>query len=212
LEYPFRHWRTFEKFIWLDQANLNNPVLALATLELPTDKTIAFTYRDSALWHKIYEAMTKKLGIKFESSRECYYNPSSHYIDYVNSTLNDCLVVDLQGTGKSSNYFFKGKQEVLLIAGPAESPTQYMVEKRGWSIEYHNITKYGRVIGWDHNGPIRSEPDHDMRAVPIIEEVNKLACSSIKNFVINPNKKLLQDLVFMMNKNFTNTNIRYKKN
>jgi predicted HAD superfamily hydrolase len=203
---------SFEKFIWLDQANLNNPVLALATLELPLDKNIAFTYRDSALWHKIYEAMTEKLGILFESSRECYYNPSDFYMKYVESILKDCLIVDLQGTGKSSNYFFKGKKDVLLIAGPAEPPTQFMVEKRSWSIEYHNITKYGRVIGWDINGPIRNDPDHDMRAVPIIEEINNIACSTVRNFDICPNKKLLQDLVFMMDKNFTNKNIRYKKN
>jgi predicted HAD superfamily hydrolase len=211
LQCPYDN-NTFQRSIWFDQANLNLPVLALATLELPSNKKIAFTYRDSVHWHKIYESITGNIGIRFDASRICYYNPNQYFLNYCESLIKDCLIVDLQGTGDSSNAFFKGNQEVLVIAGPSEPPTKYMVEKIAWAIEYHNINDLGRVIGWDNNGPVRDTPDHDMRAVPIVNEAVKIACESVKWFNIKSNKTLLESLVAKMHKNFTHKSIKYKKN
>ena len=63
---------------WNDQANINMPVLALATLELP-DTPIAFTYRDCYNWQKIYETMTGKTGYRLDVSRKMYLDPNEHF-------------------------------------------------------------------------------------------------------------------------------------
>jgi predicted HAD superfamily hydrolase len=64
-----------QKSLWIDQANLNLPILVLASFELP-DKPIAFTYRDCIFWQPIYEKLTNKKSIRFDSSRMCLRNPT----------------------------------------------------------------------------------------------------------------------------------------
>jgi hypothetical protein len=199
----------FRKNIWIDQANLNIPVLALATFELPEDRDIAFTYRDSAYWHKIYKAMTNKEGVRLDASRICYYNPTDEFNKYVNDTVGNCLIVDLQGTGESAKAFFGNTKEVLYIAGPSVEPIKFLVPRVSLAIEHHNVTRDGTIIKWN-NGPVRDIPDHDINAVEVQECAINLACKTINMFKFSPNIKLLETLVSMMKKNYTHKNVKYK--
>ena len=71
------------KKYWIEQANLNLPVLALATLELP-DRDIAFTYTQSvasAVW-----TINHNLG----------FNPTAVVLDSTAVTATDSTVAEIK--------------------------------------------------------------------------------------------------------------------
>jgi hypothetical protein len=208
LSCPFQTYH--EQMLWNDQANLNLPVLALSTLELPIDKTISFSYRDSAYWHQVYTAMTGQKGIRLDISRNCTNAPSDEFKNYVFKTTKDTLIVDLTGTGESAKSFYPSGYNILYIAGPVVKPFTYLANRLSRAIERHNVTRIEPLIGWN-NGPVRGVCEHDKTAYTVQELAVKVGCDSINWFKINPNKILLEQLVQKMSNNYTHGNVKYKK-
>lgn len=200
-----------KKQFWIDQANFNLPVLALASLELP-DVPIAFSYRDSVYWQPLYEALTKKKSKRLDVSRHCYYNPSPEFAKYVTFETNNHVIVDLQGTGRSLNAFFKNSVDAIYICGPTESPVVSLAGQISDSIERHNCSSIGPLIGWDSNGPIRGKCEHDLEIVEVQASAMKIAIESAELFSIKRNKNLLIELLWKMKGNFTHKNIKWTKN
>jgi hypothetical protein len=199
---------THKRALWNDQTNYNIPVLALASLELP-NKPIAFTFRDSVYWQKIYEEITGKKSKQLHVSRKCYTNPSIEFTNYVLSETKNCVIADLQGTGKSIKSFFKNIPEVIYICGPTEEPVISMAGKVSDSIERHNCNMLGSVIGWNHNGPIRAQCEHDYNIVKIQENAVDIAVRSAKFFKVKRNKSLLINLLWKMKDNYTHKTVKW---
>jgi hypothetical protein len=198
------------KLFWLDQSNLNLPVLALASLELP-NKPIAFTYRDSVYWHPLYEAITGKNARRLDVSRMCYYNPTPEFIDYVLKQTEGHVIADLQGSGKSLKAFFKENlPEAIYICGFVEDPFICLEQKVGDSIERHNCSNLGPLVGWNHNGPIRNICENDPSIVKIQASAMEIATRSAKLFNIKKNKNLFSNLIWRMRKNFTWKNVSWE--
>jgi hypothetical protein len=199
-----------EKMLWADQANLNLPVLALSTLELPTNMEISFSYRDSAYWHKLYQSMTGKLGIRLDISRLCTNNPSEEFKQYVFDTVKGTLIVDLTGSGESAKMFYPSNYNILYIAGPVVAPYTYLANRVTRAIERHNVTDIDPLIGWQ-GGPIRGINEHDKRATTVQGKSIDIACNSVNWFKFKSNRNLLEILVQKMSHNYTHQNVKYKK-
>ncbi len=198
-----------EKNLWLDQSSFNAPILALASLELP-DKEIAFTFRDSIYWKQIYEKLTGKKSKELHTSRICYYNPSKEFINYINEISKDCIIVDLQGSGKSINTFFNKENPAIYICGPTEFPVISIAGKISDAIERHNCSHLGTLLDWDANGPIRDVCEHDTIIIEVQSEAMRIAADSIHNFSIQKNVNLLKELLWKMKNNYTHQNVRWE--
>jgi hypothetical protein len=197
--------------LWTDQANLNIPVLALATLELPLDRNIVFCYRDCAYWHQLYTALTGQTGIRLDVSRNCYNNPSAEFKNYVSSKTKGNLIVDMQGTGNSIKDFYQPDQEILYIISENFDLVPGLVGTVANAIERHNCTNIGPLMRWSDTGPIRGECEHDLAVAALQQEVVTVACNSSKWFNVVKNINLLDTLVRAMSKNYTHRNVRYVK-
>ena len=195
-----------EKLYWLDQSNYNLPVLSLATLELP-NKEIIFNYRDSVYWKQLYEAITGKTAKSLLSSRKCFYNPTPEFKNYVLRESENCVIADLQGTGESLKAFFGSIPfDAVYICGQAPWS---IAGHSSDSIERHNCSSLKRVEGWNQNGPIYGNCEHDPKIIEIQSLAMKLACESAKYFKIKRNKELLTSLIWKMRKNFTHKNVNW---
>ena len=196
------------KDFWLDQSNLNLPVLALASLELP-DEPIAFTYRDSVYWHPLYEAITGKSGRRLDVSRACYYNPTPEFRSYVINAVKGHTIVDLQGSGKSIKSFFENDlPNVIYVCGFVEEPFMCLERKgAGDSIERHNCSELGPLLSWDQTGPIRGKCEHEPKIIEIQSTAMNISIDSAKWFSIKKNKDLFSNLLWRMRKNFTWKNV-----
>jgi hypothetical protein len=190
------------KNIWIDQANYNIPMLALASLELGNDPII-FNFRDSVHWLPIYEALTEKTGSIVHSSRKCYYNPSEQFTRYIKSVVEGKVIVDLQGAGNSVEKFFGYRPNIKYIIGPNKS----IAGNFGDAIEKHNCAPLGTLVGWDDNGAIRKECEHNIDIINAQHGAVKIACESIKFFKISKNLDTLKFIASRMTGNYTDRNV-----
>lgn len=201
------------KNIWTDQSNFNLPILALASLELP-NKKIAFTYRDSIFWKPIYEKIIGKESVRFDSSRILLTNPTEHFRKYVKESLNGCVIADLQGTGKSLLNFFPDPPEIYFIGGKLKDhPNLKSISGlRAPAIEKHNCANQGSLIGWDENGLIRADLEHDPLIVSVQQNAFNIAVDSLTHFKIQKNLDNLKYLLEKMKGNYTDTVVLWKEN
>jgi hypothetical protein len=199
-----------DKLFWLDQSNFNLPILALSSLELP-NKPIIFTYRDSVYWHPLYESITGKKAKRLDSSRICYKNPSLEFTEYVLEQTKNHVIVDLQGSGESVKCFFKNNfPEIIYVCGLVDEAFSCLVRKPvGDSIERHNCSSLGSVIGWNKYGAIRNPCEHDPKIVEIQSKAMNIAINSTKLFSVKQkDKELLTSLLLFIKKNFTKKNVK----
>lgn len=198
---------------WNDQANINLPVLALATLELP-DTPIAFTYRDCYNWHKLYEAITGKQGYKLNVSRKMYLNPNMYFDNYM-SFVKDigATIVDLQGKGKSILSYYKGNPpNTIYVGGKTPDYITQLVQYNTKSMEKHNCFEEGPLIDFDENGPVHGINDHPENVADIHKKAGDAACRYVNNYKFKRNLNLLLDLVKLYDtNNFTNKNVHWAK-
>ena len=208
---PFNDERHIK--FWNDQANINLPVLALATLELP-DTPIAFTYRDCYNWQKIYEAMTGKQGHRLDVSRKMYLTPNKHFTKYMEFVKDiGATIVDMQGKGRSIQSFYNGNPPSTTYIGGRPPPyVTRLVDYQTKSMEKHNCFEEGPIIDWDENGPIRGNNDHPADVADIHKKAGQAATRYITHFNFKNNKKLLTELVKLYDThNFTNKNVKWEK-
>lgn len=198
---------------WNDQADINLPVLALATKELP-DTKIAFSYRDCRNWHKLYEAMTGKPGIRLDVSRQMYLNPNTYFDRYMEKIkAAGATIVDLQGKGKSIWKYYKGSPpSTIYIGGKTPEYIKQMIAYNTKSLEKHNCLDIGPVIDWNADGPIRGENDHPIDVAKIQLSAMDTAIKAASWFNIKKNNDLLLEMVKKMDmKSFTKSNIAWSK-
>jgi FMN phosphatase YigB (HAD superfamily) len=199
--------------LYNDQADINLPVLALATLELP-DTPIAFSYRDCHIWHALYEALTGKSGYRLDVSRKMWLEPNQYFDEYIKFVKeNNITIVDLQGRGQSILSYYKGNPPPTIYLGGKVPPyIKKLTTFKSKSYEKHNCYELGPVIDWDENGPIRGRNDHPLHIAKIHSMAKDIAISSVKQFNIVPNKEILEYLVRLYVKdNFTNQSIEWSK-
>ena len=201
---------------WNDQANINLPVLALATLELP-DTPIAFTYRDCNIWHLLYERMTGKKGYRLNVSRKMYLEPNKYFENYM-SFVKDigATIVDLQGRGGSIKSFFDNNPpKTLYISGNTADYIERLVPHpgRGQSMEKHNCFDEGPIIDFNKHGPVHGKNDHPKNVAAIHKKAGQAGCKYVNYFNFKRNKGLLTELVqmYVNNENFTDKNITWSK-
>lgn len=202
-----------KKQLWEDQSNYNLPILALASLELP-DKPIAFNFRDCIFWQPIYEKIKKKKSIRFDSSRAILNNPSNEYREYVNKTINDCVIVDLQGTGSSFlNFFSDNIPETYFLSGRIKENKNLksITNMRAPGIEKHNCSNEGSIINWDQTGPVRLKLEHDSDIVGVQHAAFDVAFRSLDHYVIKQDINLLKYLLEKTEKNYTSINVVWKE-
>tara|TARA_R110000868_G_scaffold58409_2_gene180386 strand:- start:5 stop:1210 length:1206 start_codon:yes stop_codon:yes gene_type:complete len=198
---------------WNDQANINLPVLALATLELP-DTPIAFSYRDCYNWHKLYEAITEKKGYRLDVSRQMYLEPNEHFKKYMLFVKEvGATIVDMQGKGKSILSFYEGNPpNTLYIGGKTPDYITQLVEYNTKSMEKHNCYFEGPIVDWNNYGPIRGTNDHPADVADIHKKAGEAAVRYISNYKFKRNKDLLLELVKLYDaSNFTNKNVSWAK-
>lgn len=201
------------KKYWIEQANLNLPVLALATLELP-DRDIAFTYRDCCNWQPLYEAMTGKKSKMLITSRKMYLEPNEHFKEYIDRTIDaNTTIVDLQGEGNSIYKFYnQAPPHTIYIGGKTLPYVDRLVPFATKSLEKHNCYQFGPVIDWDEDGPIRGPNDHPQQIAKIQYNAMASAISICDLFKPKPNKELLLKFVERMHsKEYATTNIKWAK-
>lgn len=198
---------------WNDQANLNLPILVLATLELPNND-IAFSYRDCHNWQRIYEAMTGKKGIRLDTSRKMWLEPNEYFKKYIAETVGkNTTIVDLQGKGHSIwNFYNQSPPHTLYIAGKTLPYIERLVEFNTKSLEKHNCFNQGPIVDWNAKGPIRGANDHPADVAEVQTAAINAGIKAASWFKIKRNKDLLLELVKRTNsKNFTHGNVAWAK-
>jgi len=175
--------------IWIDQSQINLPILALATLELP-DTDLAFIHRDGVNWQPLYEAMTNRTAVRFDSSRRCMLAPTPDYREYALTTVGNRMIVDLHGTGSSIKALFGETHPSTRITG---SGNNRMIEHDSDSLEKFNCASIGSLIGWD-NGPVRAELEYDINIANIQQEAMEYALLGTKWFTPKSNTVIISYL------------------
>lgn len=197
--------------LWLDQAQLNLPVLALAALELP-DKPIAFTYRDCVFWQHLHEALTGRTSRILHSSRRAYSEATDEYRSYVLEQARDAAIVDLQGTGGSVKRFFETAgqpaPELIYICGPTGEGVRALARSVSDAIERHNCSTLGTLVGW-HGGPVRAECEFPSVVVETQAAAQTAALEAASWFKIKRDAALLQVLLEQLTGNFTDRNVAW---
>lgn len=212
-------YTNINKFFWNDQADLNIPALALASLELP-NVPLAFTYRTSANWLTIYKAVVNGIAKEYQTSRECYSKASPEFIDYFKKEIinEGYTIVDVQGSGKSLESFLQKTNlptpGMIYLTGPVidkyTSITKTSVDFEKWlsvktdACEKLNLLDIGAISSWDELGIKRLPCEHDINIVKVQQEAVNLGISLVKLFNIKPNKNLLLLLMEKMNHCATN--------
>jgi hypothetical protein len=184
-----------QKYLWVDQANLNAPVLALACLEL-SDSKLAFAYRGAENWHTIYKGFIGGDSIELHSTRDLYFEPTEGFSKYVIENTRDRLVVDLNCGKSSSNHFFHNQNlnyDLFCITGPASEYKEIELP-----FERHNLSLIGALIDVVDSKFIRKECENIPEYIIPQKEAIKFAAESISKFKINKNKLLMWQLIKKM--------------
>jgi len=178
------------------------------------DTPIAFTYRDSVFWKPIYEKLTNKSAIRFDSSRAMLTNPTPEFKIYAENAVRGCTIVDLQGTGKSLFQFFNSDQIIYFIGGKTiDQPNiRSITGMRAPAIEKHNCSNQGSVISWNNEGAVRAPLEHDTTVVNVQHTCFDVAVKSISKFQINKDLALLKNLLERMKKDYTDISVTWTEN
>lgn len=213
LSNPYRKEST-DYFIWNSQSQYNLPVLVLSAfyikryaLEKKFNK-ILFTTRDCCLLKKIFDSLFPSfLTEVFHSSRKVLYNPSSFFINYVKNIYDqNCLIVDLQGTGNSIFSFFNKYLEidpnVLYLIGHQISRKYPAILTNGSdTIEKFNYDIIGPLIDFTSDGPKRDNPVNEVDYIDVAHSTIKKALDFLHFYEFSlGSQNLIKDLSFLMQK------------
>jgi FkbM family methyltransferase len=212
-------YKGVENLIWNDQADLNIPMLALASLELP-QKPLAFTYRTSANWLSIYQAVVGGNAKAYQTSRACYYSASPEFVKHFRKEIlaEQRTIIDVQGCGRSIDFFISKHNlptpGVIYLTGPVAEKFTSLVRNLSefdeWmslktdASEKLNLLDIGAIEKWDSDGIKRLPCENNPRIVKIQQDAVKVATESAKYFKIKQNKNLLLMLLEKINNCITN--------
>lgn len=106
--------------MWLEQSQLNVPVLVLASASLPSEN-LAFVHRDCVHLQRIHEQLHGCQNVAFHCSRIAMKEKGEEWSHYVTNTAKGRIIVDLQGTGGSVRKYweeaFYEKPEIIYVTG-----------------------------------------------------------------------------------------------
>lgn len=184
-----------QKYLWTDQANLNAPALALACFEIP-DSKLAFAYRGAENWHTICKGFMGGDSIELHSTRDLYFEPTEEFSKYVIENTRDRVIVDLNCSKSSSNYFFNNQKidyDLFCITGPASEYKEIELP-----FERHNLSLIGALIDVSDGKFIRKKCENKPEHILPQKEAIKFAAESINKFDIKQNKMLMWQLIKLM--------------
>lgn len=192
------------KAVFTEQATLGLPALALFALSLPNEP-IAFTYRDCTNLHRLTKLLRPNLDcVGFEASRRLYAEGSPHYVRYIQRTVKDRLIVDLQGSGNSVRAFWRqhfGHEPRLYYLC---SPTAPAAVPYGWDgVERFNVSKVGSPVCWLHDGPVRQQCEYRDWHYAMQQNALNIACDGLRFFELQPDLEPITYLCERMEQSVT---------
>jgi hypothetical protein len=214
--------RNDHKSFWNDQAQYNIPILVGISKILPQKSKLIFCQRDCLYLQKIYNSINNKNYNMLDVSRASYNQPyNKEYEDYILDITKDCLIVDSHGSGKSSYSFFnkyniKNKLIHICLHKNYENPLYESIfydtifncndqNCLGRLFEKFNIPNIGPIINFQNNLIVRDICEHDTFICNVQESCIDLCCKYLKYYSdIEPNKILIEKLLNLMHKSYTN--------
>jgi len=99
--------RSDQRILWTEQSSFNLPILIAILFLLPKNQEHVLVYRDCVYLAMLYEAIYNIKPKILHSSRAAYNYPyNDDYKKYLIEMTQNNLLVDLHGTGNSSNKCF----------------------------------------------------------------------------------------------------------
>lgn len=187
--------------MWLEQSQLNLPVLILASLELPPGG-LAFVMRDCIHLQAIHEAIHGTVNPAFHCSRIAFASGGQDFAEYVRQVAFGRLIVDLQGTGGSISSFwmraFGEMPKLAYVTGTLRNGL-LMAPCLHDAIEYFNSAPYGTLLDYPNLAKCEfSEEVLDCQAA-----ARQCAVSHIPHFQFSPDRDTLIRLVAEMPRSVT---------
>ncbi len=176
---------SIEAYFWNEQGLKNIPLLLLCSkaifhaYERNELENVLFVTRDCCHLKKIFHSLYPEVPINtFHTSRMVFNFPNKYFVDYVKSIWNkNSLIVDIRGTGKSATQFFEQHLNstphlfILSSRKRAENIYPFFNKKHlnfGDLIEIFNYDRVGTLIDYAKEGPIRAEPEYDLKFISIM--------------------------------------------
>jgi len=161
--------------IWWEQAQFNVPILILSSIFLDkmcrkeNIKKILFSQRDCYHWIKIFKELFPDYDSRdFMTSRVAYRNPSPEYVQYVRNLCQDrCIIVDVQGTGKTCLEFFKNyfQSRPLHLAIVRSGTLCPGITHEFVYIEALNYAPFGSLMTLNSEGPVRFDVEYPVKLI-----------------------------------------------
>jgi hypothetical protein len=175
---------TLNSWMWNEQAQINGPMLYLASLHLeafhrPRNpyRTALFMTRDGVHWHRLHRALyPDENSHYFDASRVIFNNPTPAYLEYIKRFGDpaDFILLDVHGTGSSPMHFFKRTYNMrplyyTVTAGELHPELEAAgrafrcAKAKSCLYETLNYDTIGRLIDYTEAGPVRTPPTHEPR-------------------------------------------------
>jgi hypothetical protein len=175
--------------MWNEQAQLNGPLLYLASLHLgylhaerqPQD-TLLFVTRDGCHWHKLHRVLFPQASVHYlDASRALFYHPTEAYLNHIRrfGDPSRLVLVDVYGSGRSPYAFFTQHFGTLpfcymLATGLGEHVIYPQLQSTGRAsalvaagnacfLEALNYDTVGMLEDFTADGPVRAAPGYDIR-------------------------------------------------
>lgn len=187
--------------MWLEQSQLNLPVLILASLELPPSG-LAFVMRDCIHLQAIHEAIHGTINPALHCSRIAFASECQDFTDYVRQVAFGRLIVDIQGTGNSISSFwmktFNEMPRLAYVTGTLRNGL-LMVPCLHDAIERFNSAPYGTLLDY----PNLAECEFSKEVLDCQAAARQCAISHIPHFQFSPDRDALIRLVAEMPQSVT---------
>lgn len=171
-------------------------------------KNILFSSRDCHYLVEIFKVIFPELSEKviyFDSSRKMYYEPTEEYIKYASNLMENSIVIDLQGSGKSFKYFceknnIKSNYFVVIDTGEDFKNKINIFKYRDTNfsdkIERINYAPYGSLVSYKKYA-IRENPEYDVSLLEPYEKVIQ-ECIKLINLKFYLNSDNMRDTLFFI--------------
>lgn len=194
---------TNEYNIWNEASKYTVPLNCLLSVYVNENfknyKKLLFSTRDCINLFNIYNSLypNDNRGVLFQTSRLMYYKPSSSYLEYTKNLMDeDSLIIDLQGSGNSFNYFSyhnKINSNLFLVVdfGEKLDNKQSLFDLNEYKfsdkIERVNYSTLGHLVGYEES-PIREKCEYPQNYIQIY-----LDCINLTSKLISEGFKISND-------------------
>lgn len=206
---PFNN-DTYGSLLWHEASAYTVPInLLLSNIVYNTFnknkyENILFSTRDCYYLYDIFINLYPHLKEKchiFHTSRKMYYLPNKEYVQYCKEMMNDSLVVDLQGSGKSFKFFCDNNHINSTLLTVVDTGISFENKLGVFNFKDHGLTDkiekinyapYGTLIDFKQSD-VRAAPEYDINfLVPynmVLFEANNLLKKGFN--ILNKNNEIL---------------------